>query len=95
MQKLEEAQFSLAEPLRLGRAGLGNHVGRVMDEEGLLRLDFRGGKPVFRKSVDQPIPADVAGDVLLARTGEKIVGLGMMVIGARGAGGRGLDEFAP
>ncbi len=64
-----------------------------MYHKAFLRDDGRCSEAVSRKSVGQPIPANVGGEVLLAGAVEQGVGLGVLKVGAGGTGGVGVAEF--
>jgi len=95
VEKLEKRELLLAEAGGMRGGGLGDVVDGAADEEGFLGLERGLWESVFAERGFQPVPADVAGEVLFAGLGEKVVGLTMTVVGAGGAGGGVFDEFEP
>lgn len=66
-----------------------------MDEEGLLFLEGWVGEVVLFEDGDEAVPADVAGDVLVAGVGEEVVELFVVVVGSGGALWVFVDEVFP
>ncbi len=73
MEELKQREFFPAESAGLGGAHFGDEAAGMVDEERLLKLQSGRGEPVSGESGADPIPADVAGEILFARTGEQVV----------------------
>lgn len=95
MEKLEKRELLLAETGGVRGGGLGDVVDGAADEEGFLRLQRGLRESVFAERGFNPIPANVAGEVLFAGLGEEVVGLTVTVVGAGRAGGGVFDELEP
>ncbi len=59
----------------------------VMHEKTFLGGEVRGGAALVGEGGGEPVPADMGGEVLFAGAGEEVVVLGVLVVGAEGAGG--------
>lgn len=83
---------------RVGGGGRGGEAGGdmfagVVHEKTFLRNDLRGGAAFGGEGGGEPVPTHVGGEILFAGAGEEVVVLGVLVVGAGGAGGRGMAEL--
>ncbi len=67
--------------------------GGVADEEGFLALGAGGGEAGGLQDGFQPIPGDVAGEVLLPDVGQQVTVQPMGTVGARRAAGRAGEQL--
>lgn len=63
----------------------GQGIAGVVNKEAFLRLHLYAGKCMVFNRVCEPIPANVAGEVLFPRSPQQIIGLPMRKVGAGGA----------
>src|SRR5471030_1748693 len=64
-------------------------------EERLLGLDLGMQEADTGDRVSDPVPANVAGQVLVPGKGEEVVVLDMVAVAARGPGKRGVGQLLP
>ena len=95
MQQLQERLFAGAEAGGFGGDGGTDELAGVVHEERFLRLFGWRAETVASERVRQPVPANMTGEILSARTREQVVRLRVAVIGAGGAGRGGFGEFTP
>ena len=95
VQQLHQRILSPTEMMRLRRAGLGNERRRVTNEKRLMSFENGRAKSVLFEACGQPVPTHVAGEVLFARAGEKIVRLLMSIIRASSSERTSLCQFTP
>ena len=95
MDQLQEGKLVAAEPAGFTSRHVGDVGSGVVHEERLLGLDRGTCKAPFKKGVPYPVPADMAGQVLLSRESEEIVALGVVPVGPRRPLGSGKKQFLP
>ena len=95
MKELEQPELPLTETRGLGGYCRGQEIGGMADEKRFLGLNAWCGETLLAKGVNQPVPADVARKVLFTGAREQVVGLGVAMIRAGGACGRGFEQLSP
>src|SRR5690349_9299054 len=74
----------------------GSELGfRMMHEKSLLRLDDRLPESGLHEAVFQPVPADVAGEILFARPGVDIAAHSLAMVGPNGTRRHFAGELRP
>ncbi len=95
MQQLGQGELAGAEAPRLRRGELSQATAGMPHEKSLLGADRRGGEAAAAELRGDPVPAHVAGEILLARMGQQGVRLPVAEIGAGGPARGGLAQLAP
>src|SRR4051812_42135706 len=95
VEELDQHSFPGTETacFRLGDGG--EDLGRMMHEKSLLRVDPRLAKARANQAVFQPVPANMAGQILFSGPGEQVATHFLTVISTTSAGGYVLGELFP
>lgn len=95
VQQLHQRVLSPTETMSFRRTGLGDQGRRVPDEKRFVSFHHRCAKSVLLQASGQPVPANMAGEILFTRTSQEIIRLLMSIIRAGRAERAGLREFTP
>src|SRR5258708_29044478 len=95
VEELDEVACAGGETARLGGGDGGQRPGGVAHEKRLLRVDAGLAKAGAGESVLEPVPANVAGQVLPAGPGEQVVPHFLPVVSAGRAAGDVLRKLPP
>jgi len=95
MEQLHHGKLARAEATGFGGGQPAQNGRSMVHEKCLLGFDDRRVKTVGGQGFTDPVPADVAGQILFAGLGEQGVVLSVAGIGAHRAGWSFLGEFPP
>lgn len=95
VEQLHKRQLTLAKVRGFSGNGRRDHLTGVMNKKGLLGFDARRLESIRLKGFGQPVPTNMAGEILFPRSGQQVVGLSMAIVGAGGADRGRLNQFSP
>src|SRR4051812_435558 len=95
VQQLNQHSFPWTETAGFCLGDRGQRLCGMIHEEFLLGVHPRLPKTGTNEAVFQPVPADVARQVLLARSGEKVSAHLLPVVSATRTGGNVFSQFLP